>query len=145
MLLPFGQRLGGGRATGNLSDKSSSAALKLITNMKKVINWNTMSRIGVRFGSAFRRRQERNQTSLIRPPSHTLARAAGAAAGRRLAAGSLGEVAEEFVGTGHRGHGNRHRAVAEEREERNGHQGEPHAFERQQEGFGNMAGNLVWT
>jgi hypothetical protein len=29
---------------------SNAAALKLITNMKNVINWNTMSSMGTRFG-----------------------------------------------------------------------------------------------
>ncbi len=38
--------------TGSSRFKSTLAALKLTTSMKKVINWNTMSRIGVRFGSA---------------------------------------------------------------------------------------------
>ena len=38
--------------TGSFKLKSISADLKLITSMKKVINWNTMSSRGVRFGSA---------------------------------------------------------------------------------------------
>ena len=38
---------------GNFRLRSSEADLKLMTSMKKVINWNTMSKMGVRFGSAF--------------------------------------------------------------------------------------------
>ena len=38
--------------TGSFRSRSIAADLKLITSMKNVISWNTMSRIGVRFGSA---------------------------------------------------------------------------------------------
>jgi hypothetical protein len=38
--------------TGSFKSRSIEAVLKLITSMKNVISWNTMSRIGVRFGRA---------------------------------------------------------------------------------------------
>ena len=38
---------------GSFRSRSNSADLKLITSMKKVINWNTISKIGVRFGFRF--------------------------------------------------------------------------------------------
>ena len=37
-------------STGSCSDWSSDASLKLITSMKNVMSWKTMSRRGVRFG-----------------------------------------------------------------------------------------------
>ena len=39
--------------TGRFKVVSIEAVLKLITSMKNVINWKTISRIGVRFGSNF--------------------------------------------------------------------------------------------
>ena len=45
-----GSRGPGGADHGQLQGLVQSADLKLITSMKNVINWNTMSRIGVRFG-----------------------------------------------------------------------------------------------
>src|SRR5262245_10165277 len=39
-------------ATGRRIPGSMAAVLKLITSMKNVISWNTISRIGVKFGSA---------------------------------------------------------------------------------------------
>src|SRR5262245_41830679 len=38
--------------TGNFKLRSSEALWKLMTNIKNVMSWNTMSRMGVRFGSA---------------------------------------------------------------------------------------------
>src|SRR6516225_440178 len=99
-----------------------------MTSMKKVINWKTMSRSGVRLGSAL-------SSVVIEPAMATTPRVSSRPGSGRL--GGLGCGDERVDGSiGHAGRFHRHLgdAIAEEGEEEDGRDRERDAFERDEQG-----------
>src|SRR5262249_34088012 len=148
--------------TGSLSDMSSAAVWKLITSMKNVINWNTMSRIGVRFGSAesaecraalmmrYFRIPAGSRVCSTTKGARVMGSFSGARrhSGRRRLAGrfvlhGVVQPPDESIGIEHRRGTVRRDAIAEERKEVNGgdRQGDP--FECNDQRLGDVSGDLA--